>query len=94
MGIDLKLRRRSLRDLPEDFAVSKAVLIVLICLSIKLVDLGQWGDDMMWSMYWDLRNFSRASEENGGPLSEKNLFGGPYREIKLCNFLIMDLAVL
>ena len=26
MGIDLRLRRRSLRDLPEEFAVAKAVL--------------------------------------------------------------------
>ena len=37
--------------------------------------------------------FWKASEENGGPLSEKNLFGGPYCKIKFCNFLIMDLAV-
>ena len=40
MGIDLRLRRRSSRDLPEVFPVSKAVLIVLICLSIKAFDLG------------------------------------------------------
>ena len=43
-------------------------------------------------MYWNVRNFWRASEENRGPLSEKNLFGGPYWEIKFCNFLIMDSA--
>ena len=40
MGIDLRLRGRTLRDLPEDFVVSKAVLIVLICLSIKPFALG------------------------------------------------------
>ena len=40
IGVDLKLRRRSSRDLPEDLAVSKADLIVLICLSIKPFDLG------------------------------------------------------
>ena len=40
MGVDLKLRRRSSRDLPEESAVSKAVLIVLICLLIKPLDLG------------------------------------------------------
>ena len=39
-GVDLKIRRRSSSDLPEDFAVSKAVLIVSICLSIKPFDLG------------------------------------------------------
>ena len=40
MGVHLRLRRRSLRDLPEEFALSKVVLIVLICLSIKSLDLG------------------------------------------------------
>ena len=94
MAIDLKLRRRSLRDLPEEFAVAKAVLIVLICLLMKPLDLGYRGDEVMWFIYWDVRNFWKASEENGGPLSEKNLFGGPYCEIKFCNFLIIDSAVL
>ena len=78
MGIDLRLRRRSLRDLPEEFAVAKAVLIVLICLLMKPLDLGYRSDEVMWYMYWDARNFWKALEENGGPLSEKNLLGGPY----------------
>ena len=39
-SVDLKLRRRSSRDFPEALAVSKAVFIVLICLSIKPFDLG------------------------------------------------------
>ena len=39
MGVDLKVRRRSLRDLPENLAVSKAVLIVLIFHPMKLFDL-------------------------------------------------------
>ena len=29
----------------------------------------------------------------GGPLSEKNLFGGPYCEIEFCNFFVIDSAV-
>ena len=49
---------------------------------------------MMWSMYWDARNFWKALEENGGPLSEKNFLGGPYCEIKFCNSLMIDSAVL
>ena len=57
MGIDLRLRRRSLRDLPEDFAVAKAVLIVLICLLMKPLDLGYRGDEVVWSMYWDAEEF-------------------------------------
>ena len=40
IGVDLKLRRRSSRDIPEDLAVSKAVFIVLICLSMKPLHLG------------------------------------------------------
>ena len=92
--MDLRLRRRSSRDLPEEFAVAKAVLVVLICLSMKLLDLGYRGDEVMWSMYWEARNFWKASDENGWPLSEKNIFGLPYCEIKLCNFLIIDSAVL
>ena len=43
ISVDLKLRRRSLRDLPADLAVSKAVLIVSICLSIKPFNLGSGG---------------------------------------------------
>ena len=47
MGINLTLRRRSSRDLPEEFTVAKAVLIVLICHSMKLLDLGYRGDEVM-----------------------------------------------
>ena len=46
----------------------------------------------MWSMYYDARKFLRASDENGGPLSVKNLFGGPYLEIRLCIFHMMESA--
>ena len=45
---------------------------------------------MIWSMYCNARNFWRPSDKNGGPLSEKNLFGGPYWGIKFCSFLIME----
>ena len=94
MGIDLRLRRRSLSDLPEEFAVAKAVLIDLICCSMKLLDLGYRADEVMWSMYWDARNVWKALEENGVPLSEKTFLGGPYCEIKFCNFFVIDSAVL
>ena len=40
IGVDLKLRKRLSRNLPEDLAVSKAVFIVLICLSMKPFDFG------------------------------------------------------
>ena len=57
ISVDLKLRRRSSRDFPEELAVSKAVFLVLICLSIKPFDFGQWGDEVISSMYCDVRNF-------------------------------------
>ena len=38
------------------------------------------------------KEFWKASEENGGPLSEKNLFGGPYCKIKFCNFFNNELS--
>ena len=47
MGVDLRLRRKSSSDLPEDFAVAKAVLIVLTCRSMKPLDLGYRGDEVM-----------------------------------------------
>ena len=47
---------------------------------------------MIWLIYCDARNFWRAFDKNGSPLSEKSLFGGPYWEIKLCSFLMMDSA--
>ena len=50
-ALALNLRRRSSRDLLEDFAVSKAVLIVLICLSVKPLDVGYRGGEVVWSMY-------------------------------------------
>ena len=47
---------------------------------------------MIWPMYCDARNYWRASDEKEGPLSEKNLFERPYREITLCSFLLMESA--
>ena len=46
----------------------------------------------MSSMYCDAKNFLRASDENGGPLSVKNLFGGLYWEIRICSFHMMEFA--
>ena len=47
---------------------------------------------MIWLIYCNARNFWRASDENGGPLSEKNLFRGLYWEIKFFSFIIMESA--
>ena len=85
MGVDLRLRRRSLRDLPEEFAVAKAVLIVLICHSMKSLDLGYRGDEVMWSMYWDVRNFGRLWKKMGGHYLKRIFWEG---HIVKLNFVI------
>ena len=43
-------------------------------------------------MNCDAWNFHRASDKNGGPLSEKDFLGGPYWEIRLFSFGMMDSA--
>ena len=50
MGVDLRLMRRSSSDLPEEFAVAKAIFMVLTCRSMKPLALGYRGDEVMWSM--------------------------------------------
>ena len=72
--------------------MSKSVLIILICLSIKPIDLGLCEEDVIWLIYCDARNFGRVSDENGGQLSVKILLGRPYWEIKICSFQMMDSA--
>ena len=61
----------------DDWTVVK-VFIVLICHSMKPFDLGQRGEDVMWSMACDDRNCEKGSEEKWGPLSEKKHCGVPY----------------
>ena len=50
MSTYLRLMRRSSSDLPEEFAVAKAIFIVLTCCSMKPLALGDGGDEVMWSM--------------------------------------------
>ena len=40
MGVEQSVWRRWSIDIPEDFAVVSEVLMVLICLSMKPLDLG------------------------------------------------------
>ena len=78
----------------EDWEVVKAVLMVLICLSIKPFDLGYKGDEVMWSMAWDDIKCENWSEEKGGPLSEKKRLGVPNCEKRSCKRLEMLSVVL
>ena len=43
-------------------------------------------------MYCNAKNFHRVSEENGGQLSVKNLFRGPYWEMCFFSFQMMESA--
>ena len=58
-------------EVPDDLAVVSEVLMVLICHSMKPLDLEYRGEDIMWSMPGDERKWGKGSEENGDPLSVK-----------------------
>ena len=53
-------------EIPASYAVDKAVFMVLICLSMKPLDLGYRGEEVMWSIPCVERNFENGSEEKGG----------------------------
>ena len=56
IGIDMMSRRMSLRGFLDGNVVLNVVLMVLTCLSIKHLDLGNWGEDVWCSMWWHNKN--------------------------------------
>ena len=50
MGVDLRSSITDTRGLFAGKAVLRSVLIVLTCLSMKLFDLGKWGDEVWCAM--------------------------------------------
>ena len=48
IGVEQRVWRRWSIDIPEGFAVVSEVLMVLICLSVKPLDLGSRGKDVIW----------------------------------------------
>ena len=81
-------------DRLDDWAVVKEVFMVLICLSIKLFDLGYKGDEVIWSMACGDKNCEKGSDEKGGPLSEKKCLVMPNCEKKSCKWLMILSVVL
>ena len=58
IGVDHRSRSRSSRDVLASWLVLKAVLNVLTCHFMRLLDQGKWGEEMVCSMYWCWRNCS------------------------------------
>ena len=50
MGVDWSVWRRWSMEMPDDLVVDREVFMVLICHSIKPLDLGYKGEVVMWSM--------------------------------------------
>ena len=94
MGVECSVCNMWSKDKLDDWAVVKEVFMVLICLSMKPFDLGYKGDEVMWSMPWDDKNYEKGSDEKGGPLSEKKHLGVPNCEKWSCKQLIILSVVL
>ena len=67
---------------------------VVTCLSMKPLDLGYRGNDVMWSVCCFCINLARSSDEKVGPFSVNIYLGGLYCEIRSCNFCVMNWVVL
>ena len=65
MGVDLSVWRRWSMEIPVALAEDKEIFMVLICLSMKLLDLGYRGEEVMWSIPCMESNFEKGSEEKG-----------------------------
>ena len=81
-------------EIPDDLAVDREVFMVLICHSIKPLDLGYKDEQVMSSIPCDEGNWEKGSEENGGPLLEKKHLGVAYCEKQSCNHWVILLEVL
>ena len=50
IGVDLRSSRMSSRGFFDAWAVLSIVFMILTCHSMKLLDLGKWGEDVMCCM--------------------------------------------
>ena len=69
MGVEHRSSRRSLSDLLDSWVVFSTVVMGLTCHTMKLLDLGKWVDDKMWSIWLFYGNSESSSDANRGPLS-------------------------
>ena len=68
MGVDCRSSRSSSNVLAS-WLVLRVVLSVFTCNSMKPLNWQKWGEDLVWSMCWCLRNSSNSLEAEGGQLS-------------------------
>ena len=94
MGVERNVSSSWLREVFDACVVAKDVFMVLPCLSIKPLDLGYKGDEVIWSMACDVKNCEKGCDEKGGPLSEKKHWGLPNCEKRSCKWLIILSVVL
>ena len=73
MGVECNVCSRWSREVFDACAVAKDVFMVLTCLSIKPLDLGYKGDEVMWSMACDVKNCEKASDEKGVHCQKRNI---------------------
>ena len=79
MGSDesrMKFSSRVLREVSGVCVVLSTVLIALTCCSMKLLDLGYSGDDVMWSICYFCINLARSSDRKGGSIVSEHVLGG------------------
>lgn len=74
-------------------AFVRVILIVRICRSMKPLDLGYLGDEVVWSNDHSRANLSNASPENCGPLSLMSFVGMPC-SAKICFSALMIVLLL
>ena len=78
--------------LPVSWVMLSVVFRVLTCLSMKLLDWGKCGEEVVWSMHCHCRNCMNSSDAKGGPLSVYMQLGGPYWDMSSWSFLEREWA--
>ena len=90
IGVEWRFSSRVSSGVPAACVVLRA----FTCLSMKPLDLGYRGYNVMWSLYCFGMNLARSSDNKESLLSGKMYLGGLYWEMRSCNFCHMELAVL
>ena len=50
IGVQCRSRRSFSSDLPKSWVVLSAFLMVLTCHLMKPLDIGKWGEEVIWSI--------------------------------------------
>ena len=93
IGVDWSLSSVS-SDIPVVLAVTSAVFILLTCHSMKPLNFGHKGNDVICWICWTAMNLAELSEVNDGPFPVNNDLSGPYCKISCWNFACMVLVAL